>query len=220
MNFDRRLLWLSPLFALALVFGPDANEPKVRTAEGYTTESRADGASATQAEPTPDAPEPRTQRSRRRAAQSPAVPGTSEVLIALGAVLAVGGAALYLLRKAKALPQGSESSAVRLRQSLRVGARHSVHALEFDGRILLVGETEKGLTVLDRMPGAGELEETGVDLADTTTRTQPETTVTVPRPTALQTRTTATSSAAEDSVSARTKFEPLLRHLQRSDSTE
>jgi flagellar biogenesis protein FliO len=74
-------------------------------------------------------------------------------LVALGA----GGLVPRLRQRGRPAPG---AKLVTLRQTLRLSARRSVHAIEFDDRILLVGEGERGLVLLEtgRVPAdVGEL---------------------------------------------------------------
>ena len=75
--------------------------------------------------------------------------------------------------------RSSGGEIMRLRQSLRVSSTHRIHAIEFDSKILLIGESEHQLVVLqasDIPTIVGEVRETqrhsefaiqGVDLKDT-----------------------------------------------------
>jgi hypothetical protein len=72
-----------------------------------------------------------------------------------GAVLALVLLALVLLGTGGFAPrlrqrgQPALGAVVTLRQTLRLSARQSVHAIEFDDRILLVAEHEHGLVLLE-----------------------------------------------------------------------
>jgi flagellar biogenesis protein FliO len=72
------------------------------------------------------------------------------MLTALAAVLGLGIAGVYVLRQLRgpARPSG-DGKLMTLRQSLRLSPRHTLHAIEFDERIVLVGETERGLALID-----------------------------------------------------------------------
>ncbi len=72
------------------------------------------------------------------------------MLTALAAVLGLGVAGVYVLRQLRgpARPSG-DGKLMTLRQSLRLSPRHTLHAIEFDERIVLVGETERGLALVD-----------------------------------------------------------------------
>jgi hypothetical protein len=70
---------------------------------------------------------------------------------ALVGVLLLGVAGLLVLKRLRrgARPAGATALAT-LHQTLRLSPRQAVHAIEFDDRILLVGEHERGLVLLDR----------------------------------------------------------------------
>ena len=53
-----------------------------------------------------------------------------------------------------------------LRQTLRLGARQALHAIEFDERIVLVGESDKGLVLIEH----GKLPERAADEAEVLSR--------------------------------------------------
>jgi flagellar biogenesis protein FliO len=85
---------------------------------------------------------------------APAVPRTPDLWqmgSALLAVLLLGTAGVMLLRKLRggAVPVRGSAPLMTLRQTLRLSARQAVHAIEFDDRILLIGEHERGLALLD-----------------------------------------------------------------------
>ncbi len=129
------------------------------------TLSMQDGPSRAAVEPaaTP-APAPKA------ASKLPAAPRTPDLWqIASGllTVLLLGGGGLVALRRFRngAAPT-SGSKLVTLRQTLRVSPRLTVHAFEFDERILLVGDSEKGLALLD----SGRLPERVADEAEVAAR--------------------------------------------------
>lgn len=85
---------------------------------------------------------------------APAVPRTPDLWqmgSALIAVLLLGTAGVMLLRKLRggAVPVRGSAPLITLRQTLRLSARQAVHAIEFDDRILLIGEHERGLALLE-----------------------------------------------------------------------
>jgi len=69
-------------------------------------------------------------------------------------LLGTGGFAPRLRQRG----QPALGTVVTLRQTLRLSARQSVHAIEFDDRILLVAEHERGLVLLEsgRVPAGAE----------------------------------------------------------------
>lgn len=74
-------------------------------------------------------------------------------VLLLGAVAAIG---LRRMRGGAAPIRGQKAKVVTLRQTLRLGQRHALHAIEFDDRVLLVGESERGLTLVEsgKLPDA------------------------------------------------------------------
>lgn len=87
---------------------------------------------------------------RREAAPLPRTPDLTQMVSALAGVLVLGIGGAVLLRRLRGpvrAPRGA--SLLSLRQTLRLSQRQAVHAIEFDDRILLVGESERGLTLLD-----------------------------------------------------------------------
>jgi flagellar biogenesis protein FliO len=93
----------------------------------------------------------------------PRAPDMWKMSSALVGVILLGGAVLLVVKKLKrgTLPRGVASLAT-LRQTVRLSSKQALHAIEFDQRILLVGENDKGLTLLDRgrLPDAAEDEAT------------------------------------------------------------
>jgi flagellar biogenesis protein FliO len=77
----------------------------------------------------------------------PETPGTWQVVSTLLGVLALGGVGLLLLRRMQRRTP-ARGGYLGLRQTLPLGARRAVHAIEFDDRILLVGECDGNLTIL------------------------------------------------------------------------
>ena len=117
-----------------------------------------------------DEPTTNAATTGKPAAKVPIVPRTPDLWqmgSALLSVLLLGGGGLLALRR---LRQGaaptSGSSLVSLRQTLRVSPRLTVHAFEFDERILLVGENDKGITLLD----SGKLPERAEDEVEVAAR--------------------------------------------------
>jgi len=96
------------------------------------------------------------ERAARSTFASPKTPDFWQIgstLIAV-LVLGVGGVALLRrLRQGPAAPRGA--SLMSLRQTLRLSGQRAVHAIEFDDRILLVGENERGLQLIDSGKAAG-----------------------------------------------------------------
>ena len=139
-------LFLPPAVALLIVLGPLSMR-----GDGAATTNEAAAANTTPpaAARATTALEPATPR------PAPAVPRTPDlwqVGSALVAVLLLGGAGVVLLRRLRggAVPTRGATTLLTLRQTLRLSPRQAVHAIEFDDRILLVGEHERGLTLLEQ----------------------------------------------------------------------
>lgn len=98
-------------------------------------------------EDAPTATTPTTSTTSTTSA-TPALPGFAQVLSALVGVLLLGGAGIAamarLQRRGRSVPGGPAT----LRQTLRLSARQHVWVLQFDDRLLLLGECEGRLAVL------------------------------------------------------------------------
>ncbi|MBX3462697.1 MAG: hypothetical protein KF830_05975 [Planctomycetes bacterium] len=136
-------LFLPPAVALLIVLGPLSMQG------GQAAGSPP--AAPTTAAPAIE-PEPATERTAARPAPAaPRTPDPWQMGGTLLAVLLLGAGGLLLLRKLRggATPVRGGVPLVTLRQSLRLSARQAVHAIEFDDRILLLGEHDRGLVLLD-----------------------------------------------------------------------
>lgn len=151
-------LLVPPVAALLLLLGPLSMQGGARTtaSDDAPTSQPATQPAAVTAETAPT-------RGTTRTPTPPRTPDLFEMSSALVVVLLLGTAGIYLLRKLRggAVPTGG-TKLLTLRQSLRLSQRQIVHAIEFDDRIVLVGEGERGLSLLDtgRLPErvADELE--------------------------------------------------------------
>lgn len=81
----------------------------------------------------------------------PRTPDMWKMASAFVGVMLLGVGALIVLKRLRggATPSGSTALAT-LRQTIRLTTKQSLHAIEFDNRIILVGETDKGLSLIDR----------------------------------------------------------------------
>jgi len=85
-----------------------------------------------------------------RTPQAPRTPDLWQMASALVGVLLLGVGGVVLLRRLRGGATPTRGSALAtLRQTLRLSARQAIHAIEFDDRILLVGEHERGLVLLE-----------------------------------------------------------------------
>ncbi|MEZ5967248.1 MAG: flagellar biosynthetic protein FliO [Planctomycetota bacterium] len=116
-----------PALALLLMFGP------WRTASPKPLE--ADGPSSAPAKNEPTRP------------PSLATPDMTQTVSTVLGVCLLGTAVVLGLAKARARAP-SQGSAIAVRQSVRLSSRHTVHAIEFDDRLLLLGECDGSLRVL------------------------------------------------------------------------
>ncbi len=137
MKATSKWLMIPPAVAMLILLGPlsmQAGSSKTVTSDG------------------PPATAAATEEAKSTARAVPALPRTPDLWqmsSALVGVLLLGVGGILVLRRlrgGRAPARGS--TLVTLRQTLRLG-RHAVHVLEFDDRILLVGEHERGLALLE-----------------------------------------------------------------------
>ena len=86
------------------------------------------------------------------------------ILVTAGLIVVALGA-VYVMRRYNFMPQGvartpAEGSA-RVVQTLRLGPRATLHVVQFEGRRVLIGQTDRGLRLLasataESAPAAGE----------------------------------------------------------------
>lgn len=137
-------LLVPPAVALLLLLGPLSMQSAAKSSDAPIPP-----------QPTVPAAQPTDGMVIGRAAQRvPAAPKSISLLdisSSLAAVLVLGAVGIYVLRRVRGgvAPTGG-SSLITLRQSVRLSAKQIVHALEFDDRIVLVGESERGLALLDK----------------------------------------------------------------------
>jgi flagellar biogenesis protein FliO len=100
----------------------------------------------------------------------PRTPDLTQMASALLGVLLLGAGGVLLVRRLRSGPRAPRGgSLLALRQTLRVSARQAIHAIEFDDRILLIGETDKSLALLD----TGRLPERAADEVEIASRRAP-----------------------------------------------
>lgn len=153
MKSTPKWLMIPPAAALLLLLGPLAMGGADRTARpaepaqvAPTEQPRAFVRPADPTQPADEAP----QRAALPGTLVPRTPDLWQMSSALVGVLLLGGVALLGLKKLRgsASPQRPQNLAT-LRQTMRLGAKSTLHAIEFDDRILLVGDSEKGLTLIE-----------------------------------------------------------------------
>lgn len=140
-------LLLPPAVALLMILGPLSMQSGPGNGVPASTSTPS-----TSVLTTPESAPAATEKVVGRTA--PAVPRTPDLWqmgSALIAVLLIGTAGVMLLRKLRggAVPVRGSAPLITLRQTLRLSARQAVHAIEFDDRILLIGEHERGLALLE-----------------------------------------------------------------------
>jgi len=143
-------LLVPPVVALLLVLGPLSMQGRA-----------ADASTASRTEtPTTEAPnEPVSETAKRTARPTPTLPRTPDLWqmgSALVGVLLLGVGGIVMLRKLRggATPVRGAAPLMTLRQTMRLSTKQAVHAIEFDDRVLLVGESDRGLCLLEsgRLP--------------------------------------------------------------------
>jgi len=159
MKSTPKWLLIPPVVALLLVLGPLAMGGAGANNNQATTPGGA---------PATAQPEPATETGARPGSLVPRTPDMWKMSSALVGVLLLGAVGLLGLKKLRggASPQGSQQLAT-LRQTMRLGTKQSLHAIEFDNRILLVGESDKGLTLIE----SGSLPDAVADEATVLART-------------------------------------------------
>lgn len=141
MPANRKWLILPPAVALLIVLGPLS----MRSADAGTAKTAPAAVEAPVAAPK-EAEKPSDQRTA--ALPMPKTPDLWQIASTLMGVLLLGGASLMLLKRLRGAPASAGTGSVALRQTLRLSARSALHAIEFDGRLLLVGSSDRGLVML------------------------------------------------------------------------
>lgn len=130
-----KLRWLAvpPALALLLMFGPWRN-PAPRQSDPAPT-------------PTSSTPDRADKTDKPRTAPAP-LPDMTQVVCTVVGVCLLGGAIVIALSRLRHRQNTGTGSVIQLRQSVRLSNRHAVHAVQFDDKILLLGECEGSLRVL------------------------------------------------------------------------
>lgn len=150
MKSTPKWLLIPPAVGLLLVLGPLSMQGG-RNAQAATTTART---------PIPEVVEgpqdagaqkdPAASKTGRALPAAPRTPDLWQMGSALIGVLLLGAGCLVAVRKLR-----GGAAAVRgaplatLRQTLRLSPKQAIHAIEFDDRILLVGESDRGLALLE-----------------------------------------------------------------------
>ena len=164
MKSTPKWLLIPPAVAILLILGPMSMSGGSKSET--TTPSAVQPSTATPTTSNPSAGlDARSTADAKESSIGKLVPRTPDMWKVSGAfigVLLLGVGGLIVLKRLRggAVPNGTTSLAT-LRQTVRLTTKQSLHAIEFDNRILLIGETEKGLTLLDRgsLPDAASDEE-------------------------------------------------------------
>lgn len=94
-------------------------------------------------------------------------PDLWQMASALVGVLLLGVGGVLVLKRLRHGPSARPAQAlVGLRQTLRLPGKHALHVVEFDDRLLLVGDSDKGLLLLE----SGRLPERAADEASVLAR--------------------------------------------------
>lgn len=152
MKSTPKWLLIPPVVALLLVLGPLAMSGGTTNNQPITPESS----------PAASQPEAEADKGTRPGSLVPKTPDMWKMSSALVGVLLLGAVALLGLKKLRggATPRGSQTLAT-LRQTMRLSPKQALHAIEFDNRILLIGEGDKGLTLIQ----SGNLPDAATDEA-------------------------------------------------------
>ena len=124
MQSKMKWLLLPPAIALVLFIGP-------LQSQSTSTTERAPAESA------------RTTRTAL-----PEMPSAWQLASTLLGVLLLGGVGITVLRRTQRGRPIGDGEYVVLRQSVRLSQKHAIHAVEFNNAVLLVGECDGNLSVL------------------------------------------------------------------------
>lgn len=146
MQTTPKWLLVPPVVALLLVLGPLSMQSGAAERQSAPAAPKAEAQADSHPAASPGS------RDRLRPSLPATGPDLAQTLSTLVLVLALGVGGVLLVRKLRggAAPLRGGNSVVALRQTLRLSAKHAVHALEFDDRVLLVGTSEKGVVMLDQ----------------------------------------------------------------------
>ncbi len=155
-------LCIPPAVALLLVLGPLSMKGSPTAGNPAALAPGVDPGT------TPIAALEDTTRTGRSAPTLPRTPDMWQITSALVGVLLLGVGAVLVVRKLRggAVPTRGAAPLAMLRQTLRLSSRQAIHAIEFDDRILLVGEHERGLVLLE----SGRLANAATDEAEVLAR--------------------------------------------------
>lgn len=173
-------LVIPPAAAVILFLGPFRQGGITHPTDSATTAAAPAGSDPAEGA----APDAATGADTGTESATPAVlrmPDLWQVMSTLVGVLLLGGVGIVLLGRLRNGVGGGAGSLVTLRQSLRLGSRQHLHAVEFDGNVLLLGEVEGKLTVLHTGAPPEHIEEEAV-LAETAEEGAVPRNLVIPRP--------------------------------------
>ena len=211
-------LLVPPAVALLIVLGPLSMHGQTANPNGNANAvpQRSDAAPVASQSGAPGDAAP---RSARPGPTLPRTPDLWQMASALGGVLLLGIAGIVLLRKLRggAVPVRGAAPLVTLRQTLRLSSKQAVHAIEFDDRVLLIGEHERGLALLD----SGRLPDRASDEAEVLARAVADEdgavpkNLVIPRPPRPPAQRPARAAAATDGTKANVDLNDFRTLLQK-----
>ena len=136
MKLDPKWLIAAPALGALLVLGP--------MLQGRLGSTEPDQ-SSTRTSAQPKAGPPKT----KVGSEATSIPDAWKVLTTMAGLLILGGVGIVALSRArKPRAQGGGEPLVALRQSLRLGPKSRLHAVQFDGHVLLLGEQDGSISML------------------------------------------------------------------------
>lgn len=145
-------LCIPPAVALLLVLGPLSMQGgSIGGSNGPNDPTTSNAATKAKERTTPSTTLEDPVRPGRTGPVLPRTPDLWQMTSALVGVLLLGVGAVLVMRKLRggAAPPRGAAPLATLRQTLRLSSRQAIHAIEFDDRILLVGQHDRGLVLLD-----------------------------------------------------------------------
>jgi len=135
---------LPPILALIVFLGPLQNlNDSTSPANNTKTSTSADANAKVNADTSPAA-----ARRSEIGSQLPQLPNLWQISSTLVGVLLLGVVFLGLFRKLKETSRVTPGSPLVLRQSLRLSAKHHVHAVQYEDQILVLGACDNSISVL------------------------------------------------------------------------
>jgi flagellar biogenesis protein FliO len=149
-------LLLPPVLALIVFLGPlqnlnnspsPANSASAKT--GTSTKTSTNAGTGTNASASKSAGKSTPANSRAEVgSQLPQLPNLWQVSSTLIGVLLLGALFVGLIRKLKENSRSTTGGTLALRQSLRLSAKHFVHAVQYEDQILVLGACDNNVSVL------------------------------------------------------------------------